>query len=126
MGMHAVLIDLRRRRAGACVDGKPIIALRSTTSKGESRIVTYIKKGGGVVTPRSRAQCVGRWGAPRRGLHGCELTHARAHCSYIVTEYGIAELEGKSLRERAAALIAIAHPDHRERLRAEASGRMHA
>ena len=53
-------------------------------------------------------------------------SRARAHCSYIVTEYGIAELEGKSLRERAAALIAIAHPDHRERLRAEASGRMHA
>ena len=38
----------------------------------------------------------------------------------VVTEWGVAELRGRSIRERAAALIAIAHPDHRDRLRAEA------
>jgi acyl-CoA hydrolase len=43
----------------------------------------------------------------------------RAHVRTVVTEYGVAELFGKSLDERAAALIAIAHPDHRDRLRAE-------
>ena len=40
----------------------------------------------------------------------------RAHVRYIVTEYGIADLYGKSLRERARAMIDIAHPDHREEL----------
>ena len=38
----------------------------------------------------------------------------------VVTEWGVAELRGRSIRERAAALIAIAHPDHRDRLRSEA------
>jgi acyl-CoA hydrolase len=41
----------------------------------------------------------------------------------VVTEWGIAELRGRSIRERAAALIAIAHPDHRDHLRA-AAGRL--
>ena len=75
--------------------GKPIIALPSTTSRGESRLVTYLKLGAGVVT-------------------------TRAHVHYVVTEYGCAYLYGKSLRQRARALIEIAHPDHRERLEAEA------
>ena len=39
----------------------------------------------------------------------------------VVTEFGVAELFGRSLRERAAALIAIGHPDHRDRLRSEAA-----
>jgi acyl-CoA hydrolase len=77
--------------AGACPDGKAIIALPSTTSKGESRIVPYLKQGAGVVT-------------------------TRAHAHYVVTEYGIASLFGKSIRERARALIDIAHPTHREKL----------
>lgn len=71
--------------------GKPIIALPSTTKKGDSKIVGFLKQGAGVVT-------------------------SRAHVRYIVTEYGIADLYGKSLRERARAMIDIAHPKHRESL----------
>jgi 4-hydroxybutyrate CoA-transferase len=44
---------------------------------------------------------------------------------YIITEYGIAALKGKTLRQRAAALIAIAHPDFRESLIAEFEKRFH-
>ena len=51
---------------------------------------------------------------------GAGVVTTRAHVRTIVTEWGVAELFGRSLRERAAALIAIAHPDHRETLRAEA------
>ncbi|MDP2470719.1 MAG: acetyl-CoA hydrolase/transferase C-terminal domain-containing protein [Candidatus Palauibacterales bacterium] len=68
--------------------GKPIIALPSTTRKGESRIVPYLKQGAGVVS-------------------------TRAHIHYVVTEHGVADLYGKNLRQRARALIEIAHPDHR-------------
>jgi 4-hydroxybutyrate CoA-transferase len=71
--------------------GKPIIALTSTTKKGISRIVPVLKPGAGVVT-------------------------TRAHVHYVVTEYGIADLYGKNLDQRARALISIAHPDHREEL----------
>ncbi|XDD52344.1 acetyl-CoA hydrolase/transferase family protein [Leptospira sp. WS92.C1] len=83
------------RGASLSSGGKPIIALPSTTSKGESRIVSVLKPGADVVT-------------------------TRAHVHYIVTEYGIANLYGKNLRQRAKALIAIAHPDHREQLEKEA------
>lgn len=79
------------RGASLSEGGKPIIALPSITSRGESRIVAYLKQGAGVVT-------------------------TRAHVHYIVTEYGVAYLYGKSLRERARSLIQIAHPDHREAL----------
>ncbi len=75
--------------------GKPIIALPSTTNKGISRITCLLQPGAGVVT-------------------------TRAHAHYIVTEYGVANLFGKSIRERAKMLINIAHPDHRERLAKEA------
>ncbi|MFN8496654.1 MAG: acetyl-CoA hydrolase/transferase C-terminal domain-containing protein [Anaerolineae bacterium] len=78
--------------------GKPIIALPSTTSRGESRIVSFLKPGAGVVT-------------------------TRAHVHYIVTEYGVAYLYGRNLRQRAQAMIAIAHPMHRERLEREARER---
>lgn len=71
--------------------GKSIIAFPSITNKGESKIVPFLKQGAGVVT-------------------------TRAHVQYIVTEYGVAELFGKNLCERAKALIAIAHPNHRENL----------
>jgi 4-hydroxybutyrate CoA-transferase len=71
--------------------GRPIIALPSQTSRGESRIVPLLKPGASVVT-------------------------TRAHVRFIVTEYGSADLYGRSLRERALALIEIAHPDHREAL----------
>ncbi|MBM9501077.1 acetyl-CoA hydrolase/transferase family protein [Leptospira sp. 201903071] len=83
------------RGASLSEGGKPIIALPSATAKGESRIVSILKPGADVVT-------------------------TRAHVHYIVTEYGIANLYGKNLRQRAKALIAIAHPDHRERLEKEA------
>lgn len=71
--------------------GKPIIALPSRTNKGVSRIVAALKPGAGVVT-------------------------TRAHVHYVVTEYGVAYLFGKNLRQRAKALINIAHPDDREEL----------
>lgn len=79
------------RGASVSENGKPIIALPSTTRKGISRIVPYLKEGAGVVT-------------------------TRAHVHYVVTEFGIAYLYGKSIEERAKALIDIAHPDHREEL----------
>jgi acyl-CoA hydrolase len=79
------------RGAALSEGGKPIIALPSTTSKGISRIVPFLKQGAGVVT-------------------------TRAHVHYIVTEYGIAFLLGKNMQQRARALINIAHPDHREAL----------
>jgi acyl-CoA hydrolase len=83
------------RGASLSEGGKPIIALPSTTSKGESRITPYLKQGAGVVT-------------------------TRAHVHYVVTEYGIANLYGKGMRQRAKALIEIAHPNHRAALEEEA------
>jgi len=71
--------------------GKSIITFPSVTNKGESKIVPFLKQGAGVVT-------------------------TRAHVQYIVTEYGVAELFGKNLKDRAKALIAIAHPNYREGL----------
>lgn len=78
--------------------GKPIIAMASTTSKGESKIVPFLKPGAGVTT-------------------------TRAHVHYIVTEFGVTDLYGKNLRQRAKALIEIAHPDHQEWLEREAYNR---
>jgi acyl-CoA hydrolase len=83
------------RGASLSEGGKPIIALPSQTKRGESRIVGMLKQGAGVVT-------------------------TRAHVHYVVTEYGSANLFGKNLRQRARALIDIAHPDHREALEQEA------
>lgn len=79
--------------------GKPIIALPAT-AKNEtmSRIVSVLKLGAGVVT-------------------------SRADVHYIVTEFGVAHLFGKNLRERAEALISVAHPKFREGLEAEAKKR---
>lgn len=83
------------RGASLSEGGKPIIALPSVTRRGESRISSFLKQGAGVVT-------------------------TRAHVHYVATEYGVADLYGKSLRRRARALINIAHPDHREQLEREA------
>lgn len=88
------------RGAALSEGGKPIIALPSITKKGESRISAFLKQGAGVVT-------------------------TRAHAHYIVTEYGVAYLYGKNMRQRAKALIEIAHPNHRERLEREAFERFH-
>ncbi|TVQ68097.1 MAG: acetyl-CoA hydrolase/transferase family protein [Balneolaceae bacterium] len=79
------------RGASLSDGGKPVIAIPSQTRKGQSRIVPFLKQGAGVVT-------------------------TRAHVQYIATEFGVAFLYGKSLRERAKALIAIAHPDNQEEL----------
>jgi acyl-CoA hydrolase len=79
------------RGASLSEGGRPIIALPSVTKRGESRIVSLLKEGAGVVT-------------------------TRAHVHYVVTEYGVANLYGKGLAERARAMIDIAHPDHREQL----------
>lgn len=86
------------RGASLSEGGKPIIALPSVTSKGLSKIVPFLKEGAGVTT-------------------------TRAHVHYIVTEYGIANLYGQNLRQRARALIQIAHPDHREELERQAYAR---
>ena len=79
------------RGASLSEGGKPIIALSSRTNKGLPRIVPILKPGAGVITTRS-------------------------HVHYIVTEYGVAYLFGKNLRQRAKALIDIAHPDDRDLL----------
>jgi acyl-CoA hydrolase len=84
------------RGAAKSKGGKPVIALSSTAKNGKvSRIVPHLKLGAGVVT-------------------------TRADVHYVVTEYGIAYLHGKNLRERAEALIEIAHPDFRPWLADEA------
>jgi acyl-CoA hydrolase len=79
------------RGAALSEGGKPIIALTSRTAKGIGRIVPFLKNGAGVVT-------------------------TRGHIHYVVTEYGVAYLFGKNLRQRAKSLISIAHPDDREML----------
>lgn len=79
------------RGAALSKGGKPIIAMTSTTLKGVSKIAPILKPGAGVVT-------------------------TRAHARYVVTEFGVARLFGKTLKKRAEALRDIAHPDHREEL----------
>jgi acyl-CoA hydrolase len=79
------------RGAALSEGGKPIIALPSVSNKGTSKIVPFLKSGAGVVT-------------------------TRAHAHYLVTEYGVANLFGQNMRQRAKALIEIAHPNHREEL----------
>jgi acyl-CoA hydrolase len=79
------------RAASLSEGGKAIIALPSVTSKGISRIVPSLKPGAGVVTTRS-------------------------HVHYVVTEYGVANLYGKTIKQRVKALTEIAHPDFRESL----------
>lgn len=79
------------RGAALSEGGKPIIAITSRTNKGVSRIVPFLQPGAGVVT-------------------------TRGHVHYVVTEYGIAYLYGRNLRQRAHDLISIAHPDDREML----------
>lgn len=77
------------RGASLSEGGKAIIALPSVTKSGISRIVPALKPGAGVVT-------------------------TRAHIHYVVTEYGVANLYGKTIKQRVKALVEIAHPDHRE------------
>ncbi len=87
------------RGAARSVGGKPIIAIPSTTRDGQvSRIQTTFEAGAGVVT-------------------------SRGDVHYVVTEYGVADLWGKSVRERAMSLIDIAHPDHRGELLEQAKGK---
>jgi acetyl-CoA hydrolase len=84
------------RGAARARDGVPIIALPSTAKQGSiSRLVDTLLPGSGVVT-------------------------TRADVHFVVTEFGIADLYGASLRERAQRLIAISHPDFRDELRAAA------
>jgi acyl-CoA hydrolase len=83
--------------------GQAFIVLHSTTSKGRSRIRMRLTEGSVVTTLKNTVD-------------------------HIVTEWGIAKLRGRSLAERARALIDIAHPDHREELEREAyeAGILHA
>ena len=85
------------RGAALAPGGRPIIALPATAGAdgSRSRITPHLMEGAGVVT-------------------------TRAHVRTVVTEWGVADLWGKSLRERAKALISIAHPDHRATLAYEA------
>jgi len=84
------------RGAALAPEGRAIIALPSTAAGGRiSRIAAALAEGAGVVT-------------------------SRAHVRTVVTEYGVAELFGRSIGERAAALIQIAHPDSRDELAREA------
>jgi len=77
------------RGASLSDGGKAIIALPSITKRGESRIVPYLKQGAGVVS-------------------------TRAHVHYIITENGIADVYGKTLKQRVTELVRIAHPTHQE------------
>lgn len=86
------------RGASLSPGGKPIIALRSTTSKGVSRIVPLLNQGAGVVT-------------------------TRGHVQWVVTEHGAVNLYGKGLQERAKLLTSIAAPEHREALERAYAGR---
>ena len=87
------------RGAGLATEGRAIIALPSTAAGGAaSRIVPFLQEGAGVIT-------------------------TRGHVRTVVTEWGVAELFGKTLGERASALIGIAHPDYREELTAAARER---
>jgi acyl-CoA hydrolase len=86
------------RGASLSEGGKPIIAMPSITNKGVSKITPFLKEGASVTT-------------------------TRAHVHYVVTEYGVVNLFGKGLEQRAKALISIAHPDHREALEIEARKR---
>lgn len=84
------------RGASLAEDGRAVIALPATAMGGaQSRIVPFLKQGAGVVT-------------------------TRGHVQTVVTEYGVAELHGRSVAQRARALIAIAHPDFRDELTAAA------
>jgi acyl-CoA hydrolase len=79
------------RGAALSDDGKPIMALKASTKNGMSKIVPFLRPGAGVVT-------------------------TRAHVHYVVTEYGVAYLYGKNLRQRAYELKKIAAPEHQEAL----------
>lgn len=79
------------RGASLSEGGKAIIALPSVTGKGYNRIVPFLKPGAGVVT-------------------------TRAHVQYVVTEYGVANLYGKTIKQRVNALAEIAHPKFREQI----------
>jgi acyl-CoA hydrolase len=80
------------RGASRSKDGKPIIGIPSTAKEGKvSRIVPFLTEGAGVTT-------------------------SRGDVHYVVTEYGIADLYGKTIRQRTKALVDIAHPDFREEL----------
>ncbi|CAM1363684.1 4-hydroxybutyrate coenzyme A transferase [Tenacibaculum sediminilitoris] len=88
------------RGASLSKEGKAIIAMPSITTKGISKITPFLKEGAGVTT-------------------------TRAHVHYVATEYGVVNLFGKSLKQRAKALISIAHPNFREALEKEAYKRFH-
>ena len=87
------------RGASLAAEGRAIIALPSTAARGAaSRIVPFLQEGAGVTT-------------------------TRGHVRTVVTEWGVAELFGKTLGERAQALIGIAHPDYRAELTSAARER---
>ncbi|WP_299224608.1 acetyl-CoA hydrolase/transferase C-terminal domain-containing protein [uncultured Psychroserpens sp.] len=86
------------RGASLSKGGKAIFAMPSITTKGVSKISSFLKEGAGVTT-------------------------TRAHVHYVATEYGVVNLFGKSLKQRAEALISISHPNFREALERDAHNR---
>ena len=86
------------RGASLSKEGKAIFAMPSITTKGISKITLFLKESGGVTT-------------------------TRAHVHYVATEYGVVNLFGKSLKQRAKALISIAHPNFRDQLEREVYNR---
>ena len=89
------------RGAAMAANGRSILAFPSTAAKGKiSKIVPLLDEGAAVTTSRN-------------------------DINYVVTEYGIAKLKGKTLRQRAQALIEVAHPDFREGLRKVNEERFH-
>ena len=88
------------RGAARSKGGRSIIAMPSTVKGKTSKIVPFLD-------------------------HGAAVTTGRCDADYIVTEYGVAHLKGHTLRDRARALIQIAHPDFREELKAEYERRFH-
>ncbi|EUB59502.1 4-hydroxybutyrate coenzyme A transferase [Echinococcus granulosus] len=98
-GVGGVIDFLRGASIASDGAGKPVIAMTSLNDEGKSTIVPFLSRGTTVVA-------------------------TRAHVHYVVTEYGIAYLFGKNLRQRAHALIQIAHPDFRESLEKAAFDRL--
>ena len=88
------------RGAARSKGGRSIIAMPSTVKGKTSKIVPFLD-------------------------HGAAVTTGRCDADYVVTEYGVAHLKGHTLRDRARALIQIAHPDFREELKAEYERRFH-
>lgn len=110
---------IRGAAEGLDGEGVPIIAMPSTTKKGESKIAPTLKLGKFRIAN-------GRYNFINivKSLLGAGVVTSRAHVHYVVTEHGIASLFGKNIRQRMYELIQIADPKHREALEKAAFERL--